>query len=246
MFGAVSKMNCIKGQIQTSFARSRPNICCLQSRFGAKWAARRPIKPFKSCRAIDLAPSAQDTSGHFVDLQLGQKAARLPSSAVGHSSSSPPPPPSVNNIKAHISEASHHDSYHLFFFLFFFWWRPKTLQAPVSRDGSISAVKTELAVIVGPSSLTHCSSSHSASSTFLPAADGLPLPCLALPRCSFIYAQTRYAQKWFSMQAAGRSARVYLGDLNPAGTGERWGSHSRSWGPTAEEIARPCRRRPCR
>lgn len=53
--------------------------------------------------------------------------------------------------------------------------------------------------------------------------------------------------KWFSMQAAGCCVwRVYLGDLNPAGTGELLGSHSRSWGPTAAEIARPCRRRPCR
>lgn len=28
--------------------------------------------------------------------------------------------------------------------------------------------------------------------------------------------------------------------------GGRWGSHSRSWGSTAAESARPCRRRPCR
>lgn len=39
---------------------------------------------------------------------------------------------------------------------------------------------------------------------------------------------------------------VYLWDLDPAGTGVHWGSHSRSWGSTAAEIARPCPRRPCR
>lgn len=39
---------------------------------------------------------------------------------------------------------------------------------------------------------------------------------------------------------------VYLGDSNPAGTGVRWASRSRSWGSTAAGIARPCRRRPWR
>lgn len=74
--------------------------------------------------------------------------------------------------------------------------------------------------------------------------DALAWHCFVLPLLIYALAQTRYAQIWFSMRAAGLCVScVYLGDLNPAGTVEQWGSHSRA---TAAEIARPCRRKPCR
>lgn len=53
-------------------------------------------------------------------------------------------------------------------------------QALSSRDVSISAVKTDFAVIVGPFSLTHCSSSHRASSTFSSLPIHCPCLCFAL------------------------------------------------------------------
>lgn len=55
------------------------------------------------------------------------------------------------------------------------------------------------------SSITHCSSSHSASSTFQSAADWFPSDALASPCCSFIYAltQTRYALKMIQHAGGG-------------------------------------------
>ena len=81
----------------------------------------------------------------------------------------------------------------------------------------------------------------------------LALPCIAPLQFLFTHKhdtpRNDSACREAGREAGGRAAVmscVYLGDLNPAGTGERWGSHSPSWGPTAAEIARPCRRRPCR
>lgn len=64
--------------------------------------------------------------------------------------------------------------------LLFFCEKLHNIKAPVNRDVSISAVKTQVGVIVGPSSLTHCSSSHSGSSTFFAAAALFPTDALAL------------------------------------------------------------------
>lgn len=129
----------------------------------------------------------------------------------------------------------------------------------MNRDVEISALKTLFGggvIIVGPSTLTHCSSSHSAGSTFLSAADRFPTDALASPCCSFIYAlaQTRYALKKMIQHAGGgplhvvclprglESCRyggavgVTFSELGPDSSGDRSSMPSEAMSLTARDL----------
>lgn len=120
---------------------------------------------------------------------------------------------------------------------YFLLWRPETLQAPASRDVRISAVKTGARCYCRPLS-------SNPLLQFPQPRLHLSLPCLGSLR--FNIRNTSSGRPPKTIQHAGYMSCVYLRDSNPAGTGVLWGSRSPSWGPTATEIARPCRRRPCR
>lgn len=208
----------------TQAAKSRPNIYCLQSHF---------------CANELLWHWSRTYLGILLISSWDKRLLELPSSAVGHFY-----PVNQQHWSPHPQSALTSASSRLVSFSFLFWWRPKTLQAPVSRDGSVSAVKTRARCYCRPL-LSNPLLQFPQWKLHLSVR--LTAPCLGLLQF-IIYAQARYAPK--KNDSACRLLRymscVYLGDLNPAGTGGRWGSRSRSWGPTATEIARPCRRRPCR
>lgn len=215
---------------------------------------------FKSCPVID--PKRHIWSILLICTKLGQKAysACLPSSAVGHPPhpSTPSPPPSSVNQQVNKCSANTQRGLKIIIFL---CWRLRAVQAPVSRDVSISAVRRGWCYCrpLFSNPLLQFSQGKLHLFSQLPT-DSPPMPLPSLPLLCFtllcfaslqFYLRTctnsiRPWKKTHRDCACRQPGSVYLGDLNPAGTGEQWGSHSPSWGPTAAEIARPCRRRPWR
>lgn len=156
----------------TQAAKSRPNIYCLQSHFCANELLWHWSRTYLGILLI----SSWDK--RLLELPFICSGSFLPRQSTALKPTSP-----ISPHKCLITTR--------IFFFFLFWWRPKTLQAPVSRDGSVSAVKTRARCYCRPL-LSNPLLQFPQWKLHLSVR--LAAPCLGLLQFR-IYAQARYAPK---------------------------------------------------
>lgn len=197
---------------------------------------------FKPCRGINSggAHPTNGTSGAFCWFAAGTKGLLSLLAILHH-----PPPPHSSSVRQSIYKPTNKSKQptrpDLCCVL---WWRLTAPQAPVSRDVSISAVRR-----------AWCCCRPLFSNPLLQFSQGklhlfpscrliprpMPLPCLPcsalLCLAAALFTHLHELDTPLKKKKTGSACRqpgssnmqcVYLGDLNPAGTGEQWGSHSPS------------------
>lgn len=154
---------------------------------------------FKShcCCGVGPINPRKDTSGHFVDLQLGQKAAFICCSGSFL-------PRQSTTWKPHIQRGLTEPQLASYMFLFL------DAKGPSESWWEHFCSKNRACCYCRPlfsNPLLHFSQCR----LHLFPQLQIDCPCLfALPCCSFIYAQTRYAQKWFSIQSPSLSLCLHV------------------------------------